>query len=107
MHSARSPAPLILWEFSTELFEVATAERMLDHFLNLIESSVRDPEAHLSSLSMMGGEERNRVLGLDARACHAFSNAKCRFIASSRQWWQLFLRTARLSLAMPHLAIIS
>jgi amino acid adenylation domain-containing protein len=61
--AAASPAPLILWEFSTELFEEATAERMLDHFFNLIESSVRDPGAPLSSLSMMDGEERNRVLG--------------------------------------------
>ena len=71
---ARLPAPLILWEFSTELFNFSTGQRMLDQFLCLIESSVCDPEAHLSSLSMMDGEEHNRVLEL---SCGPATPSEC------------------------------
>ncbi len=59
---ARSAAPLVLWEFSTELFDVSAGERMLDHFLHLVESCVREPDGAVEGLSMMSERERNQVL---------------------------------------------
>ena len=60
----RSPAPLILWEFSTELFEVSTGERMLDHFLCLLEGSVREPDTLVDRLPLMDKNEEARILRL-------------------------------------------
>jgi amino acid adenylation domain-containing protein len=50
-------------DYSTELFTAATIERMLEHFQNLLQSAVRNPEARLSELAMMGEPERRQILG--------------------------------------------
>ena len=54
--------PLLLWEFSSELFDFSTGECMLNHFLGLLESSVHQPDAPVGSLSMARHDEVNRVL---------------------------------------------
>jgi amino acid adenylation domain-containing protein len=43
--------------YSADLFERATAERMVRHLRNLLEEVVRDPERRLSSLQLMAEEE--------------------------------------------------
>jgi amino acid adenylation domain-containing protein len=49
-------------DYSTELFSAATIERMLEHFQNLLQSAVMNPQARLSELVMMGEGERRRIL---------------------------------------------
>ena len=48
------------WEYSTDLFEHATIERMTHHFRELIASAVADPDRPLSRLSLLTQEERSR-----------------------------------------------
>ena len=57
-------APRLLWEFSSELFDFSTGESMLDHFLALLETSVREPESALAHLCTAQGTELDRVLSL-------------------------------------------
>ncbi|HST60880.1 MAG TPA: amino acid adenylation domain-containing protein, partial [Longimicrobium sp.] len=49
-------------EFRTELFDASTIERMLGHFRTLLDGIVRDPDARLARLPMLGAEERARVV---------------------------------------------
>ena len=60
--STEQSVPLLLWEFSSELFDFSTGERMLNHFLGLLESSIRRPDAPAGSLSMAQEDEMNRIL---------------------------------------------
>ena len=60
--TADQTVPLLLWEFSSELFDFSTGERMLNHFLGLLKSSIRQPDAPVRSLSMTQDEEVNRIL---------------------------------------------
>ena len=57
-----STVPLLLWEFSSELFDFGTGECMLNRFLGLLESTIRQPDAPMGSLSVADHEERNKVL---------------------------------------------
>jgi amino acid adenylation domain-containing protein len=50
------------WEYSTDLFEHATIERMTHHFRELIASAVADPDRSLSRLSLLTQEERSKIL---------------------------------------------
>ncbi|MCY1078492.1 non-ribosomal peptide synthase/polyketide synthase [Archangium lansingense] len=64
-------------EFSTDLFEPATAERMLAHLRVLLESAVREPAQCVQELPLLTSEERRQVLETwndtrlprDAEAC--------------------------------------
>ncbi|HET6230939.1 MAG TPA: non-ribosomal peptide synthase/polyketide synthase, partial [Longimicrobiaceae bacterium] len=49
-------------EYNTALFDAATAERMAEHFGALLASVTEDPAAPLSTVSLLAGEERRRVL---------------------------------------------
>ncbi|HEX8282859.1 MAG TPA: amino acid adenylation domain-containing protein [Pyrinomonadaceae bacterium] len=49
-------------EFKTELFDAATAERMLGHFARLLEGIAADPGRRLSELELLGDNERRRLL---------------------------------------------
>jgi amino acid adenylation domain-containing protein len=44
-------------EYSADLFEAATIERLLDHFTRLLEGAVSDPDRRLSELSLLGADE--------------------------------------------------
>ncbi len=49
-------------EYNTDLFDDATIERMLGHFMALLEDVVVHPDRRVSEISLMGDSERVRVL---------------------------------------------
>jgi len=59
---------LAKWEFSTDIFDRATIERMNRHFECLLDSIVADPEQALSRLTLMPDEELARIAGWNATA---------------------------------------
>jgi len=48
--------------YNTDLFDADTITRMLGHFQTLLESIVKDPDQHLSDLSLLTDAERRQVL---------------------------------------------
>ncbi|PTL75059.1 condensation domain-containing protein, partial [Vitiosangium sp. GDMCC 1.1324] len=53
---------LCIWEYSSDLFDAETVERMAAHYVRLLEGAVAEPEQRLSLLPLMGDEERRRVV---------------------------------------------
>ena len=49
-------------EYATDLFEPATVARMLEHYERVLEGMVSRPEARVSELPLLGGDERRQVL---------------------------------------------
>src|SRR5579883_2714251 len=49
-------------EYSSDLFEPATVDRMLAHFRVLLEAMVAQPDRPISALPMLTEEERQQVL---------------------------------------------
>src|SRR6185295_9935000 len=49
-------------EYSTDLFEAATARRMLRHLQTLLESAVANPEQHISELPLLTNDEQEQLL---------------------------------------------
>ncbi|RKH14651.1 amino acid adenylation domain-containing protein [Corallococcus sp. CA053C] len=52
----------VIAEYSTDLFEPATAERLLGHYQTLLEGIVAQPDLSISSLPLLPEGERHRVL---------------------------------------------
>lgn len=50
------------FEYSSDLFEVGTIKRMVNHFKNLLESIVSDPEQEIGKLELMHEEEKHQLL---------------------------------------------
>ncbi|WP_147452418.1 non-ribosomal peptide synthetase, partial [Corallococcus praedator] len=50
------------FEFSTDLFEASTVQRLSGHLLTLLESVVARPEAPIGELSLLSAEDKHRVL---------------------------------------------
>jgi amino acid adenylation domain-containing protein len=50
-------------EYSTDLFEEATVDRMLGHLRTLFESILADPDQPVATLPMLTEAERNQLLG--------------------------------------------
>ena len=50
------------FEFNTDLFDVETIERMVQHYLQLLRCLIAAPEQHLSQISLLGEEERRQLL---------------------------------------------
>ena len=50
------------FEYSTDLFEKSTIERMLRHFQTLLESVIANPDQRLSELPLLPKAEREQVL---------------------------------------------
>ncbi len=48
--------------YNTDLFETATARRMLGHFLRLLEGSVADPEQRIAELPLLTDAEQHQLL---------------------------------------------
>src|SRR5207248_6525074 len=46
-------------EYCTDLFEPATISRMIQHYLNLIESILLQPEAKIADLRLLSPEEED------------------------------------------------
>ncbi|QAT84065.1 tyrocidine synthase [Corallococcus coralloides] len=49
-------------EYTTDLFTASTAARMAEHLRVLLQEAVAQPDAHVSSLQLLAGEERRQVL---------------------------------------------
>ena len=49
-------------EYSTDLFDASTIERLAERFIRLLESVAADPEASLAAHCLLGDEERRCVL---------------------------------------------
>ncbi|MGZ5330870.1 MAG: amino acid adenylation domain-containing protein [Solirubrobacterales bacterium] len=57
-----SPEPTIIWEYNSDLFSAATAERMVRDYCRLLESLVSEPGSRTSALQLLAGSERRRLL---------------------------------------------
>jgi amino acid adenylation domain-containing protein len=64
-------------EYSTDLFEPATIERMLDHLKNILVGIVKSPDSRLSSLPGLTNEERRQLLSEGNVNAHWKSPAQC------------------------------
>lgn len=70
--------PRLSLEYDLELFDPATAERMLDHFLAFLHAGTVEADTPVSRLSMLSADEREALLAmgrgrarpLDVRPCH-------------------------------------
>ncbi|MDQ1355232.1 MAG: hypothetical protein QG657_5542, partial [Acidobacteriota bacterium] len=49
-------------EYRTSLFKRESMERILQHFVHLLESSIADPTVYISQIEMTGFEERRQIL---------------------------------------------
>ena len=56
-----SKEPKIALNYSTDLFEAETIERMLGHYERLLKAVVENPEQRVWELSLLTGEERNQL----------------------------------------------
>ena len=60
-------------EYATDLFDASTIDRLVNHFIHLLEQVVKDPQARLSELSILTDDERRQLLTewnhADAPAC--------------------------------------
>ncbi len=57
-------------EYSAELFDEATAARMLGHYQNLLEAMLQRPAARLGALPLMDAQEQAQELSRGQRARH-------------------------------------
>ena len=56
-------------EYSTDLFDAATVDRMLAHFQILLEEIIAHPDQSIGAIPMLTAEERTQVLqGWNPRA---------------------------------------
>ncbi|AVF26547.1 non-ribosomal peptide synthase/polyketide synthase [Paenibacillus larvae] len=74
-------------EYLTTLFKPETIERMMRHFMRLVDAVLEQPEAKLSSLDMITPQEKDRILDMFN---NTVSNESCRSIT------QLFEQQAEL-----------
>ncbi|HEX6911984.1 MAG TPA: amino acid adenylation domain-containing protein, partial [Longimicrobium sp.] len=54
--------------YRAELFDEGTIERMADHLRRLLDAMAADPEARISRLPLLSGDERTRLLGWSGTA---------------------------------------
>ncbi len=50
------------WEYSSDLFDAATIERMSEHYRILLEAVVKNPGLHLSELPLLTSAERQQII---------------------------------------------
>ena len=64
------------FEYNTDLFEAATISRMIEHFQNLLQSIIANPEQHLSSLCLLSvAEQRQTASGVESHPNRLSSRA--------------------------------
>ncbi len=51
-----------VWEYSTDLFDASTIERMVGHFVTLLEGIVANPEERISQLPLLIQPEQHQLL---------------------------------------------
>jgi amino acid adenylation domain-containing protein len=59
-------------EFSTDLYDGETIDRMIGHFLTLLQSAVSDPQARLADLRMLTRSEETRIIGMASGPVHDY-----------------------------------
>ncbi|MCG6135477.1 MAG: non-ribosomal peptide synthase/polyketide synthase [Nostoc sp. LLA-1] len=58
-----SPTGLVgLWEYSTDLFDASTIDRMTSHFVTLLEGIIANPEQQISQLPLLTQPEQQKLL---------------------------------------------
>jgi amino acid adenylation domain-containing protein/FkbH-like protein len=63
MFAVEKQEGLACWvEYSTDLFDASTIQRMLGQYRVLLESILANPDQHVSKLPLLSSEERHRVL---------------------------------------------
>ena len=75
---ARENVMTMVWEYSSDLFEPDTIERMVGHYQTLLEGIVADPNQRISDLSLLTNAEKHQLLvkwndttdGLSERQVH-------------------------------------
>ena len=72
-----------VWEYSTELFEAATIERLGAHFQTLLEGIVADPKRRLSELPLLPEAERHQLLSEWNKATAVYPKESC-----VHQWFE-------------------
>ncbi len=63
-------------EYATDLFDGTTIDRLINHYVLLLEQVVKDPQAHLSELTILTEQERHRLL-VEWNRTDAVMAAKC------------------------------
>jgi len=53
---------LVEWEYNIDIFAAQTVERMIGHYIRLLEEVVRRPDVSISNLPMLGPEEIQRLI---------------------------------------------
>jgi amino acid adenylation domain-containing protein len=77
---------MMLWEYSTALFDAQTAARMMQHFLMLLEASLTNPELLVAELPMLSPDEKKKIIAL--------SRGKQPAVSSDRRIDQIFAACA-------------
>jgi amino acid adenylation domain-containing protein len=65
--------PVLLWEYSADLFSEETAARMMRHFLALVTESIADPGSLVSALPMLSSDEKNAIVDVCSGKSTPFS----------------------------------
>ncbi|MBO0797389.1 MAG: amino acid adenylation domain-containing protein, partial [Blastocatellia bacterium] len=63
--------------YNTDIFEAATIERLLEHFLVLLEGAVDDPDRPISELPLLTRAERRRILYIWNDTVSGYPRDKC------------------------------
>ncbi|HSS52061.1 MAG TPA: condensation domain-containing protein, partial [Thermoanaerobaculia bacterium] len=64
-------------EYSRDLFEATTAERLARHFTRLLDAAVANPRTRLSELALLSTAERHQILGEWNDAAAAYPAGLC------------------------------
>jgi amino acid adenylation domain-containing protein len=56
-----------VWEYSTDLFDAKTIERMQRHFARLLDAVVQNPNRSIGALEMLSDDERDQALAAATR----------------------------------------
>jgi amino acid adenylation domain-containing protein len=57
----RDDALEVAWEYSTDLFDPVTIERLASHYVRLLEAALSDPEMPIDELPLLAPDERRRA----------------------------------------------
>lgn len=52
----------LIWEYSTDVFEAATIQRMMNHYVRILEGAVADPDCKISDLPVLTQAEQQHIL---------------------------------------------
>jgi len=64
-------------QYSTDLFEAATIDRLASHYRTLLEGIVADPQRRLSALPLLSDAERRQLLGTWNATARVYPQDRC------------------------------